>query len=83
MTGGPTGGTFTLLVNGEETSPIAFDASDGTIDAALEAIVGSGGSTVVGPLPTLTISFVDGAVLTVGTKALTGGAHPDVVVERI
>jgi hypothetical protein len=39
MTGTPTGGTFTLTVNGQTTAPIAFNATAANVLSALTAIV--------------------------------------------
>lgn len=38
--GAPTGGTFTLSFKGQTTEPIAFDASFGGVEAALDAVAG-------------------------------------------
>ena len=35
---GATGGTFTLTFNGQTTAPIAYNATNAQIDAALEAL---------------------------------------------
>ena len=89
-TGTPTGGTFTLSFKGYTTTPIAFDASAATIDAALEALssVGSGGVTGAGgPLPTaVTVTFANQLgnqnvpSITANAAGLTGGTTPTVAV---
>lgn len=38
ITGSPTGGTFTITANGEETAPIDFDASAATVETELLAL---------------------------------------------
>lgn len=38
LTGGPTGGTFTLNYNGQTTAGIAYNATASTVQAALEAL---------------------------------------------
>jgi HK97 family phage major capsid protein len=73
INGSPTGGTFTLKVNGVETAPIAYNANDAAIKAAIVAVddgivaadvtVASG--TITGPF-----------ALAHGTDALTGGTSP-------
>ena len=57
--GSPTGGTFTLSVGGQTTSPLAYNATGATVEAALEALstVGSGNVTVTGDGP-YTIEFI-------------------------
>lgn len=50
LTGGPTGGTFTLTFSGQTTAAIAFDASAADVQAALEALgnIGIGDVSVTG-----------------------------------
>jgi hypothetical protein len=50
LVGQPTGGTFTLTFQAEETSNIAYNASESTVESALEALstIGSGNVTVTG-----------------------------------
>lgn len=53
-TGSPSQGTFTLTYSGYTTTPISYNASAATVDAALEALsnIGSGNVTCSGgPLP--------------------------------
>lgn len=45
ITGTPTGGTFTLTVNGQTTSALAYNASAATVQAALEALSNVGAGT--------------------------------------
>src|ERR1700679_3452793 len=37
LTGAPTGGTFLLTLNGQQTAPIAYNASSAAVAAALQA----------------------------------------------
>lgn len=91
VTGSPTGGTFILSVNvqgagAEATDPIAFNASNADIKAALEANdnvatgdVGVTGTTVK------TITFggslrFESIALTKNAAGLTGGTSPDVSI---
>jgi hypothetical protein len=67
--GTPTGGTFTLILDGEETAPITWSSTNNTlvanIDAALGALPGIGGAanvtTAVGTMTagigTITVTF--------------------------
>ena len=82
ITGTPTGGTWALRLNGQETTQIAFDAAPTAVKAALEALPIMSGATATvtgsagGPY-TVTVP----GVLSKGTVALTGGTDPDVTVE--
>lgn len=89
ITGTPTGGTFTLSFAGATTTPIAYNATAATVQAALVAlatlrvgdvvVTGSAG----GPY-TLTFggdfSEEDVATLTGSAAGLTGGTSPAVVI---
>lgn len=91
ITGTPTGGTFTLTFDGQETDPIDYDATAGEVQTALEALpnltpgdVTAGG----GPLPDTPVTLTFGGSLA-GTdvplivadgSSLTGGTTPDVAV---
>lgn len=83
ITGGPTGGTFTLTYRGQTTQPIANNASAATVKAALVAlddgytasdftVSGSAG----GPY---TIAVPVAAALT-ATGSFTGGTSPAIAV---
>jgi hypothetical protein len=83
-----TGGTFTITVGGQTTAPIAYNATDAVIQAALEALTSVGAGNVLvattagGPLPTngtktLTFRRALGAItqtVTASAAGLTGGA---------
>jgi hypothetical protein len=77
ITGAPTGGTYTLIINGYATAPIAYNATNTTIAAAINAISGVTGLAGVGVTGSgpFTITFPSAASLTV-TSALTGGTSP-------
>jgi hypothetical protein len=87
-TGSPTGGTFTLTVEAEESAALAHDADAAAIQAALEALatVGPGNVTVQGEdlVKGLAVSWVgtlkgsDHAIT--ATPTLTGGTTPTVTV---
>lgn len=92
ITGGPTGGTFTLNFDGAVTAPIAFNAAAAAVDAVLEALanIGTAGVTCAGgPLPgtPVTITF-DGLItkgqnqplITASSAGLTGGTTPTAAV---
>lgn len=69
-----TGGTFTLTLNGEETTDIAFDADSSAVQSALEALasVSSGDVTVAGDGPhTITMA---GDLANVSTNTLVSDA---------
>ena len=88
-TGTPTGGDFTLIVLGQETAAIAYNAAAGAIQTAINnalAVLGTGHTVGVtgGALPTnAPITFSGAQVsgrdippITVGTNSLTGGTTP-------
>jgi HK97 family phage major capsid protein len=80
VNGAPTGGTFTVKVNGVESGTIAYNASAATVKAALVAVddgITAGSVTVTGSGPyAVTIP----ATLAHGTDALTGGTSPTTTV---
>lgn len=89
ITGGPTGGTFTLTYAGQTTGTIAFDATAATVKAALQALstVGAGNVSVAGASGgpwTVTfqgdLSGTDVAALTASGAGLTGGSSPAVAI---
>lgn len=88
ITGTPTGGTWTLTFDGEETTNLDYDATAGEVEAALEALpnIGAGNVTVSGSAGgPYTVTFVgdlagvDQPTMT-GDDALTGGTSPGVTV---
>lgn len=85
-TGTPTGGTFTLEIEGKGTTGnIAYNASAATIDTALEGLSGMGAGTITssgGALPTAVAITYAGSMannrnrLRVASQSLTGGTTP-------
>lgn len=79
VTGGPTGGTFTLGTSAGTTAPIAYNATAADIATALNAVLGAGYVTATGgPINTtaVTVTFVgaSGAVAALtATDVFTGG----------
>lgn len=91
VTGSPTGGTFTLTFSGQTTSTIAWNASAGAVQTALEALSNIAPGDVVctgGPLPgtPVVVTFsgqyagTDVALMTDNDAGLTGGTTPAVTV---
>lgn len=87
ITGGPTGGSFTLTYDGQTTAAIAFNATAAAVQSALRALSNmpeSGVSVTGGPGPSTawTVTFADGANVSqmTATSSLTGGTTPAVAV---
>lgn len=92
ITGGPTGGTFTLTWNGQTTTPIPFNASAATVQAALVALsniqsaanVAVSGGALPGTPVVVTFQGILGngpqPVITANGAGLTGGTTPAVAV---
>jgi phage tail sheath protein FI len=89
ITGGPTGGTYTLTFAGQTTADIAYNATASAVQAALVAlsdiapgdvvVTGSGG----GPYSTAfqgTYAATNVPPITTDATGLTGGTSPDVTV---
>jgi len=94
VTGGPTGGTFTLTFDGQTTAGIVYNATASAVQSALEALsnIAVGDVTVTGgPLPgtAVTISFggaydgVNVPQMTASSAGLTGGTSPTVTVTTV
>lgn len=92
VTGSPGGGTFKLTGEGQETVSIAYNASSGTVQSALEGIstIGSGNISVSGsaggPWTAEWIDELAGCpipLLTLSTNALTGGSSPSVTISQV
>jgi hypothetical protein len=93
LTGGPTGGSYTLVAkvgtDSQETEAIAFDADAAGLDSSIEALsnVGADQVTVTANGTGFLVAF-DGdedfsdVTLTAGANQLTGGTNPGVTVER-
>lgn len=71
------GGTFTLTVDGQTTGDIAFDASNGAIRDALNALTNIAGATVSGTT-SKTITFQKAVLVTVTSTNITGGGSKTV-----
>lgn len=92
ITGTPTGGTFRLLLNGELTAAIAYNAAAAAVQSAIEALpsVGSGNVACTGgALPgTAVVATFQGALasrkipLMTAINSLTGGSSPAVAVAQ-
>lgn len=84
LTGGPTGGDFTLTYAAQTTADIAFDAAAATIQAELEALstIAPGDVLVVGREGGPWIVTFNTAAPTplTATGALTGGTAPAVAI---
>ncbi|MGW5737018.1 MULTISPECIES: hypothetical protein [Streptomyces] len=92
ITGGPTGGTYTLTYSAQTTSAIPYNATAAQVRSALAALSSIGGSSNVacsgGPHPgtPVTVTFqgalggTDVAQMTASGTGLTGGTSPAVAV---
>lgn len=84
ITGGPTGGTFTLTYGGQTTAAIAYNASASAVEAALWALssVGTGQMRVSGAAGgpyTITVYLSSPTAIT-ATGSFTGGTSPAIAV---
>ncbi|MGW0865742.1 phage tail tube protein [Streptomyces sp. NPDC002611] len=91
ITGGPTGGTYTLSFNGQTTASIPYNASAATVQSALEALSNITDGDVVcsgGPHPGTPVVVTFGGQyrgedvpqMTGSAASLTGGTSPAVNV---
>ncbi len=91
ITGGPTGGTFTLSWDGATTAGVAYNAAAAAVQTALEALpnINPGDVTVTGgpgPATPWVVAFggryagTDVAQMTASGASLTGGSSPAVGV---
>lgn len=92
VTGEPTGGTFTLTYDGQTTAAIAYNASAGAVQGALNALsnIRTGDVLVKGPaggpyLVEFTNSFrgTNVAAMTASGTGLTGGTTPGVTIATV
>jgi hypothetical protein len=93
ITGTPTGGNFRLSFRSVQTAVIAYNATSGAVQSALEALSTIGSGNVLcagGPLPgsPVTVTFQgvlaaqDQPMLAVTSTALTGGTTPAIAVTQ-
>ena len=91
VTGGPTGGTYTLTFSGQTTAAIPYNATAAQVRTALEALsnIEDGDVTVAGgphPGSPVTVKFTGGAhqgedvAQMTATASLTGGTTPGVTI---
>ena len=91
LTGGPTGGTFTLTFGGDTTAGIAYNALPSQVQIALEALasIGAGNALVSGTTGAWIVQFTAAlgqaaqSLLTKDATGLTGGTSPDVSIARV
>jgi hypothetical protein len=87
ITGTPTGGTFTLKVDGSASGTIAYNATAAAVKTVLEdAGPASADWTVTGTaLPTgpVSITVPDGVTLATDSATLTGGTAPAVSLVKV
>jgi hypothetical protein len=87
VSGGPTGGSFTLSFGGQTSASIGFNATAAQVQTALQTMpnIGARGVTCAGgPLPGTAVQiFFSGPLafraqpqITIGTNGLTGGVTP-------
>ncbi|WP_431980007.1 hypothetical protein [Streptomyces qinglanensis] len=94
ITGGPSGGTYTLTYGGQTTAGIAYNATSTQVRTALTALssIGTGNVTCSGgphPGSAITVTFTgalagtDVEEMTASGTGLTGGTSPDVTVTTV
>lgn len=79
ITGTPTGGDYTLTVNGAATTPLAYNAATSAALAAVNALAGVTGlaaATVSGTATSYVLTFAEPVTIGV-SHALTGGTSPN------
>ncbi|MCC2031825.1 hypothetical protein [Microbacterium allomyrinae] len=82
ITGAPTGGTFTVTVDGQTTDAIAYNASNATIAAEINELTGVSGAVVSGgafPANVKTLTLNERVVVS-ATGSFTGGSTPAIAV---
>lgn len=78
ITGSPTGGTFTVTIDGQTTDAIAYNASNAAIAAEINELTGVSGAVVSGgafPANAKTLTLNERAVVS-ATGSFTGGSSP-------
>lgn len=82
ITGAPTGGTFTVTVDGQTTDAIPYNASNATIASEINELSGVSGAQVSGgafPANAKTLTLNERAVVT-ASGSFTGGTSPAITV---
>lgn len=79
LTGSPTGGTYTLTVDGETTDALAYNATNAVIASEINELAGVSGAKVTGTT-VKTVTFSESVTMTGDGAGLTGGTSPDVTV---
>lgn len=83
INGTPTGGTFTLGVNGQSTATIAYNANAAAIQTAINAVLPAGDQVAVTGTGPFTVTFATaGAALQLNANKLTGGTNPTVAIAQ-
>lgn len=83
ITGAPTGGTFTLTVDGQTTDAIAYDASNADIAKEINELSGVSGTKVAGgtfPGNAKTVALNERVATFTATGSFTGGSSPTITV---
>lgn len=80
--GTPTGGTYTLTVNGFQTAGIAFGAAAAAVATAINALSGVTGVAGVTATGSVNLTFPVPVTLTADGSGLTGGTDADVTVTQ-
>jgi len=83
ISGAPTGGTYTLSVDGVPTDALPFNASNAVIAAAINELDGVAGAKVTGTATAKVVKFDERLVLAVSATALTGGTAPAVTATGV
>lgn len=82
VAGAPTGGTYTLSVNGFQTAGIAFGAAAAVVATAINALSGVTGVAGVTATGSVNLTFPVPVTLTGDGSGLTGGTDADVTVTQ-
>lgn len=82
VVGAPTGGTYTLTVNGYQTAGIAFGAAAAVVATAINALSGVTGVAGVTATGSVNLTFPVPVTLTGDGSGLTGGTDPGVTVTQ-
>ena len=83
ITGAPTGGTFTLTIDGQTTDAIAYNASNAAIQSEINELTGVSGATVSGgafPANAKTVTFNERVSTFTATGSFTGGTSPSIAI---